>query len=89
MKRTLIETDQNHPAIKAYVAAIELGSKSQYIRFRDGIWFVKTGLDKSSIKTFKTLDAAKAYAEVNAKQAKASMFVFTADGEIAERKDFN
>jgi hypothetical protein len=81
------KTNQNDPAIKAYVTAVKKGKNSQHIFFINDKWVVKKPYQTIS-KTFDSQVEAKKYAISLARRDKASVFVYSKEGEIQERQDF-
>lgn len=88
MTKVLLKTNQNNPAIKAYVSAIEKGKKNEHVMFREDHWVVKRILDKKAGKIFRTKEEAKAHAILLGRQNKTSVFIYNREGGIQERLDF-
>ena len=88
IKRIRYQTDQNHPLIKEYRAAMERGMKSLHIMPEESKWLVSTPNPDDTAKSFDTLKAAKQYARECAKQQGSSVFVHDDDFRILERMDF-
>ncbi len=88
IKRIRLKTDQNHPLIKAYKAAMVRGMQSLHIVPEENRWLVKTpGPDKSA-KTFDTLQEAKQYACERAQHQGSSVFIHDEDFRLRERMDY-
>lgn len=88
MKKILLKTDQSHPAIVAYKETMQRAYKGQHVYFRNGSWIVKRGDPKFVPQVFSTEQEALQYAEGQARQLSASMFVHGEDGFVKERRDF-
>ncbi|HZE87351.1 MAG TPA: DUF2188 domain-containing protein [Methylomirabilota bacterium] len=88
IKRVPYQTDQNHPAIQEYKAAVEKGKKNQHIfPERDG-WIIKNLWTGEISKHFTTKKEALEKAEMLARADNNSIFIHGTDGRIIERKDF-
>jgi hypothetical protein len=88
MRKILIETDKNHPAIKAYSQAVERGMKSQHVVPSENGWAVKRGGANKATKIFKVQRDAEQYANKIAQNHKSSVFIHGKDGRIRNRKDY-
>ena len=88
IKRIPYQTDQNHPAILEYKAAIEKGKKNQHLfPQRDG-WIIKNLWTGKASQIFSTKEEALKEAESIARIEKNSIFIHGSDGRIKERKDY-
>jgi len=85
MKKIPYNTDQNNPAIQAYVEAVEKGKKDQHILPRENGWVVKNLLSERVSQTFDTREEAITYADLHASQGTAT-FIHGQNGLIIDRK---
>lgn len=88
MKRIVLQTDQNHPAIKAYKEAIERGRHGQHVIPKDGLWAVKEIGSSKATRIFSTQSEAVELARSKATSLGSSVFIHGTDGLIRERQDF-
>jgi len=88
LKRVPYQTDQNHPAIQEYKAAVEKGKKNQHVfPIGDG-WVIKNLWTGKISRLFQTKKEALKEAEAIARDQKNSVFIHGSDGRIKERKDY-
>ena len=85
MKKIPYNTDQNNPAIQAYVNAVEKGKKDQHVLPRENGWIVKSLLSDKISQIFGTQQEAVKYAEQHASQGTA-VFIHAQNGFIIDRK---
>ncbi len=88
LKKIPYQTDQNHPAIQAYVKAVEKGKENQHIFPEKNGWIIKNLWSGKVSKLFTTQKEALAQAKSVARAAKNSIFIHGSDGRIRERKDY-
>ncbi|MBP9758863.1 DUF2188 domain-containing protein [Candidatus Dojkabacteria bacterium] len=88
MRKTVLKTNKNHPAIRAYSKAIERGMKSQHVIPNGNGWVVKKAGANKTTKTFKFQKEAEQYANQLAQSQKSSVFIYGKDGRISDRKDY-
>lgn len=87
MQKIRYKTDQNNPAIQAYVAAVEKGKKDQHVLPQENGWIVKNLLSEKMSKIFNTQKEAIKYAEAKANQG-STVFIHSQNGLIQDRKDY-
>ncbi|HSW97299.1 MAG TPA: DUF2188 domain-containing protein [Candidatus Saccharimonadales bacterium] len=87
MKKVQYETDQNNPAIQAYIKAVEKGKKDQHVLPRENGWIIKNLLSEKISKLFNTQQEAIKYAEANARQG-TTIFIHAQNGLIQDRRDY-
>ena len=88
IKRIPYQTDQNHPAIQAYVRAVEKGKKNQHIFPEKNGWVIKNLWSGKVSKFFTDFSEAMTYADTIARAEKNSVFIHASDGQITERRDY-
>lgn len=88
IKKVPFQTDQNHPAIQAYVEAVEKGKKNQHIFPTEDGWVIKNLWTGEVSQLFHTKKEALKEAEVIARAEKNSVFIHGSDGRIKDRKDY-
>jgi hypothetical protein len=88
MQKIRYQTDQNNPAIQAYIQAVEKGKGNQHVFPEKSGWVIKNLWSGEVSKIFATQKEAIHYAEAIARAAKNSLFIHGKDGLIIERKDY-
>jgi uncharacterized protein YdaT len=79
------KTDQNHPAIKAYVAALKRGYKNQHVVPKNGHWAVKRAGATRPSGIYETQKEAITQASLIAQNQGTSVFIHDKDGRVQER----
>lgn len=88
IKKIPYKTDQNNPAIQAYVKAVEKGKNNQHIFPAENGWIIKNLWTGKVSNLFATQKEALAHAEIIARTKKNSIFIHGSDGRIKERLDY-
>jgi len=86
MKKIRYQTNQNHPQVKAYKAAVEKGKHNHHVLHREGEWVVKKAGSTRASQVFSTQKEAINYGSSVAKNSGTALFVHGVDGKIRDRK---
>ena len=89
MKKTILKTNQNHPAIRAYRQALEKGKTSQHVVFQDSGWVIKQADSQSPSNFFNSKGDAVKFAQRFAQNAGTALFIHGVDGKIVDRQDYS
>jgi len=87
MKKILYQTDQNNPAVRAYVQAVEKGKKDQHVLLKENGWIVKNLWSGEESKLFLSQQEAVSYAEAHASSG-TTVFIHASTGLIDKRKEY-
>ena len=88
VKKVPYKTDQTHPAIQEYKAAVEKGKKNQHIFPEENGWVIKNLWSGEISKLFASQKEALEHAKLIARAEKNSIFIHGPDGRIKERRDY-
>jgi hypothetical protein len=89
MKRIPYKTDQNHPQIVAYKAAVEKGKRDYHVYLRDGNWIVKKLMTDDIDYIANSKEEAIEKGDLLARNNKSSLFIHGEDWYIQDRRDYD
>lgn len=87
MKKIPYKTDQNNPAVRAYVEAVKRGKKNKHVLPKGNGWVVRSLTSDEVSQIFTTQKEAADYAHLVA-TAGTAVFIHGSDGHIRDRKDY-
>lgn len=76
---------RSNKQVQEYVAAVEKGSRSQFVMRTRGGWSVRPGLSKGPGRLYESQEEAMVAASTKAAAQHGEVFVFDEDGELVQQ----